>query len=812
MSDSGENSVDQRAGELPETAAAAEAREAVDFFESQLSYRLDGFQRLSCEKLAAGSSVLVAAPTGSGKTTVAEFAVWLARRESDTRVFYTAPIKALSNQKYSELAAVYGDDQVGLLTGDVNVNQSAPILVMTTEVLRNMIYADPERLADLSCVVLDEVHFLGDPHRGAVWEEIILHLPGHVRLVGLSATVSNAEELGDWLHSVRGDTEVIISESRPVPLYQHVLTARSLLPLKRKGKLNSEILRLKSSGRDLGGQDRRGGSRGGWDDHGGQRDRDGRGDRGGRRDRGRGAGGGRGRERGRESGSRQAAGGGRLKISRPEMIHALRGADLLPAIVFIFSRNGCDQAVRQCLWEGISLTTEEERQQIKRLVTAATAELSREEKRALRLHEWQRALERGIASHHAGLLPLCKSLVEQLFQQKLVKVVFATETLALGINMPARSVVIEKLEKFNGETRVPLTSGEYTQLTGRAGRRGIDDEGHAIVLWDASIDINNLAELAGDRSYPVQSSFKPTYNMAVNLLSRRSVSQVVTVLERSFAQFQTDRSVVQAAEFVQSAEKSLQGYEQAIARATTQADKKHWIERAKKLQRKTARLRRRVHHEVGSIARQFNRVCEMLVELGYLREITVDDSGDLVPTVWGAVLQRVYGERALLATECLRRGVWQRLNAEELAVMCGVLSYEPRRVVSGYSQEPPTEDWIDAYDNTLRIWAELDYAEERLRLQRTEMPESILGWVVRDWTRFRPLDELLRDSGLSAGDYIRWMKQTVDMLDQLINAAITAAKHPDLSEGEAASFESFEQLAREAKRRIRYGIIENSGV
>ncbi len=392
-------------------------------FENSLEYPLDEFQRTACKRLSEGNSVLVAAPTGSGKTTIAEFAVRLARYEQDAEVIYTAPIKALSNQKYSEFCRKYGADQVALLTGDVTINAAAPIMVMTTEVLRNMVYAESSRLKNLACVILDEVHYLGDPFRGAVWEEIILHTPLHVTMVGLSATVSNIEELGDWMHTARGKTEVIISEVRPTPLFQHVLTRDAVYPLRINGKLNPELKKLQpfSRGRSRGGPPRKKHHR---------------------------------------------------KIAHSDVVQTLHEGELTPAIVFIFSRMGCDLAVSQCLREGVNLTSAAEKREIRKIAEIATASLSADEQRVLRTNSWIRALERGVAAHHAGMLPQLKNTVEQLFVRRLVKVVFATETLALGINMPAKAVVIEQLKKFNGVDRVYLSSGEYTQLTGRAGRRG----------------------------------------------------------------------------------------------------------------------------------------------------------------------------------------------------------------------------------------------------------------------------------------------------------------------------------------------------
>ncbi len=772
---------------------------ALDAFAARVGYPLDAFQRTACERLEEGRSVLVAAPTGSGKTTVAEFAVYLARRERDARIFYTAPIKALSNQKFHELCEEYGEDEVGLLTGDVNLRGDAPIVVMTTEVLRNMIYAEGDAgragsprdaLDGLAFVVLDEVHYLGDRWRGAVWEEIILHLPPEVRLVSLSATVSNAEEFGDWMHAVRGDTDVILSEHRPVPLYQHVLTSKALLPLfvgrdgetaatGGGGRINPELRQLDGGRR---GDDR---GRGGRSDRGAS-------ERG--RDRGHGYAD-RGRTRGRPPVRRTR------RVSRADIARALDETRLLPAIVFVFSRNGCDQAVRQCLFEGIALTTREEREEIRRVARSATIDMSDEERRVLGVREWIAGLERGIAAHHAGLLPTFKSVVEQLFQRRLVKLVFATETLALGINMPARAVVIERLDKFNGEQRVPLTSGEYTQLTGRAGRRGIDTEGHAVVVWSDGVDLEALAHLAGARSFPVRSSFRPTPNMAVNLLQRMDMEHVRETLELSFAQFQADRAVVDQARELRAEQESLAGYDAAAARSQG-ADRRRWEDRARKLRRRIERGRRQIASRTGTIARTFDRVVELLFVLDYLR----GPSSEPEVAPWGELLRRIYGERDLLVAECLRHDALRGLDAAGLAAMCCVLSYEPRRDDEGEPRLPGGRLFSAALDRVLDLWVELDDLAERYRLPRSEMPHAGLAAAMHAWAAGTPIEQVLERSGIGAGDFVRWSKQTIDMLDQIAQACETAVRG-GLDEdrlGELA------KLAREAKRGVRRGIVEAS--
>ena len=473
-------------------------------FRALYEFGFDDFQVAACGALGAGSGVLVAAPTGSGKTVVGEYAVHLALAQG-RKCFYTTPIKALSNQKYADLVRRYDSHTVGLLTGDNSINGDAPVVVMTTEVLRNMLYTGSQALAGLGYVVLDEVHYLADRSRGAVWEEVIIHLPESVRVVALSATVSNAEEFGEWLDQVRGGTAVIVDEQRPVPLWQHVLAGNRLYDLftdDEHTRVNPELLRVAQ--RDT------------WI----ERKAPGRPVRGGRRPR-------------------------RFPLAyRPDVISRLDAGGLLPAITFIFSRAGCNAAVEQCLHAGLRLTTPEEAEVIQRTAERRTADIPPEDLAVLGYGEWLDGLRRGIAAHHAGMLPAFKEVVEELFAAGLVRAVFATETLALGINMPARTVVIEKLDKWNGETHANLTAGEYTQLTGRAGRRGIDVEGHAVVLWQPGMDPGAVAGLASTRTYPLNSSFRPSYNMAVNLTGWAGRAKASALLESSFAQFQADRGVV----------------------------------------------------------------------------------------------------------------------------------------------------------------------------------------------------------------------------------------------------------------------------
>ena len=469
-------------------------------FSAEQGFELDAFQERALDALDAGNSVVVAAPTGSGKTVVAQYAVAQALAEG-RKAFYTTPLKALSNQKYWELVRRHGSESVGLLTGDNSVNGTAPVVVMTTEVLRNMIYSSSAALDGLRYVVLDEVHYLQNAYRGPVWEEVIIHAPPGVDLVCLSATVSNAEELADWIRTVRGATTAVIEERRPVQLHDlYLLGDRSsdrllLMPTLVDARPNPEVAALDSK------TQRRPGDRG--------------------------------RPRGRLFTPR-----------RVEVVDLLEEHDMLPAIYFIFSRAACDDAVTVCVREGKRLTTAEERRQIRAIAEEHVEALSDEDLRVLDYQAWLGGLEAGYAAHHAGMVPPFKEAVEACFAAGLVKVVFATETLSLGINMPARTVVIEKLTKFSGERHDFLTPGEYTQLTGRAGRRGIDEVGYAVVLWSAFVPFDQVAGLAGARTYALTSSFRPTYNMAANLVRRYPPDVAHHLLNLSFAQFRADSDIV----------------------------------------------------------------------------------------------------------------------------------------------------------------------------------------------------------------------------------------------------------------------------
>ncbi|QYH36234.1 RNA helicase [Salinibacterium sp. M195] len=802
-----------------ERFAAAKKRRGypvLEAFRASQRFDLDEFQILACHVVEDDKSVLVAAPTGAGKTIIAEFAIYRAMQLAGPKVFYTAPMKALSNQKFQELVAEYGAENVGLLTGDTNVNAGARIVVMTTEVLRNMLYAKSDLLRNLSTVVMDEVHFLGDRFRGAVWEEVIIHLPEDVRMVSLSATVSNAEEFGDWLQAVRGDTEVIVSEERPVPLEQHVLVNSKLVDLfdssglAATNRVNPELVQMAR----FGGRSQSVGNR-------------------------------------RKSSRHDSRGGrpARARMDRADVVAMLASKNLVPAIFFIFSRMGCDQAVNQVLRAGVRLTTVQERDEIREIVEARCRTLLDEDLGVLGYWEWLNGLERGVAAHHAGMLPAFKEVVEELFQKKLVKAVFATETLALGINMPARTVVLEKLEKFNGEARVPITPGEYTQLTGRAGRRGIDIEGHSVIQWVDGLDPQAVASLASRRTYPLNSSFKPTYNMAVNLIELFGREHTREILESSFAQFQADRAVVDLARKVRSQKNSLEGYEKSmkchlgdfaeysrIRRELNDLEKKtspknspneradrdrrqrklaslrnqmrkhdchacpereshaRWAERWWRLKRETDQLSRQIQARTGAVAKIFDRVTDVLTELKYIEP---GANGEMTLNEHGRVLRRIYGERDLLVTESLRQGLWKDLDAASLAAIVTTLVYEPRRDEGDLSDRYlPRGPFREAFDKTSTLWAQLDDLERDNRLPGSQPLATGLALAMYRWTNGANLDAVLDLADMAAGDFVRSTKQAIDLLDQLSVVA----------DGDVG------RTARKALDGIRRGIVAYSSV
>jgi ATP-dependent RNA helicase HelY len=853
-------------------------------FSAHYPFPLDEFQLDAARALEEGESVLVAAPTGSGKTVVAEFAVERAL-DMGRKAFYTTPLKALSNQKFGDFVARYGAAKVGLLTGDNTINGEAPIVVMTTEVLRNMLYEQSETLSGLLAVVMDEVHYLQDPYRGAVWEEVLIHLPLSVSVVCLSATISNAEEFGEWIGTLRGPTRVVIEERRPVPLEHDYLIGRELHPMhvERNGQAvpNPYIVSIEQPELRSTAYRRRSS-----------------------------------RTIQYEHRSRPREGHRRVYVPRrEEVVDVLADAGMLPAIYFVFSRAGCDRSVQWMLQSGIRLTTEEERARIREFAELRAAWMDDDDLGTLGFWEFLDGLLAGVAAHHAGMLPAFKETVEELFAAGLVKVVFATETLSLGINMPAKTVVIEDLWKFQGERHELLTPGEYTQLTGRAGRRGIDILGHAVVVYQRQVPFERVAGLAATRTYELTSSFRPSYNMAVNLVRNYTPEQAHHLLNSSFAQFLADRGVVALERELERDRSYLEGYrehlrcdrgdfeeywalreraraireraergseriraeavrdalarlrpgqvifvprarrrglavvvsaregrpvvltqdrqffrlsvrdfddppqvltrvelprsgsvrsaryrrdlaarlvaldvrppkgrrptlsaraERDAARIDEQArrhpchgcpergEHERWAARATQLEAQIAGIDRRIRTRTETLARQLDRVLAVLDDLGYVDGFSIRPKGSM--------LARIYGEGDILVAEAVAAGLLEGLSASEAAAVISSVVYESRERVPAPG-EMPTARAVSCYASLEELWRDIRRAEDRRHVQLCRELDAGFATPVFHWAEGKPLEDVLHETGMAPGDFVRNCKQLLDLLRQIEEVA-----------------------------------------
>lgn len=473
--------------------------ESIEQFSTFYAFSFDPFQLQAMRAFLEGRSVMVAAPTGTGKTVVAEFGVYETFRRG-ARVIYTTPIKALSNQKFRDLRAIYGEN-VGLLTGDVTENPRAPILVMTTEVLRNMLLQTPWELDSVECVIFDEIHYLADPERGTTWEESIILCPEHIQLICLSATVSNAQEIADWISRTHRPIELIVHTERAVPLALWYFYDKKLrLVIDHHGR---QVADYSNVGGEIRGLISRGGLTA---------------------------------ERRREA-----------EEAEPppwEIVQALAAEDMLPAIYFLFNRRDCeDYATRLALMRVNLVRDRATRQRIAQVVESFLASLRPEDRELGQVQTIVQLAHKGIGFHHAGLLPLLKQLVEVLFSEGLMKVVFATETLALGVNMPARTVVIGRMTKWDGRRRRLLTPNEFQQMAGRAGRRGIDDRGNIVVPYSPWITFKEVLAVATGELEPVRSAFTIRYNTVLNLWDPPRGDRVRQLFQESLAQYQAAQRV-----------------------------------------------------------------------------------------------------------------------------------------------------------------------------------------------------------------------------------------------------------------------------
>ena len=837
----------------------------VDSFLSTIEIVPDDFQLTAFNSIEHNRSVLVAAPTGSGKTLIAEFGIFVTRRKN-SRIFYTTPIKALSNQKYRDFCDQYGEGSVGLLTGDRKINPDADIIVMTTEILRNMLYSDQDRLDKVTCVVMDEVHYLSDRNRGSVWEESFILLPESIQVICLSATVSNAEEFGDWLNEVRANVDVVVSEKRPIPLKQLVAVNGKIHDLFLTDKKNAKLI-LNPSIEERATKSK-------------------------------------GLNRSKRFSSMDP-------IQRVEVIEQLFEEGKLPCIYFIFSRKGCDKAASEFLLTSDSLVDKQERSLIQMFVESKISHLSEEDLAALDYDEFIRLLEYGVATHHAGMIPLFKEIVEELFQANLVKLVFATETLSLGINMPAKTVVIESLRKFDGSTHVDLTAGEFTQLTGRAGRRGLDQEGFAVVPISETTSAATVANLASTRTYPLRSSFKPNYNMSINLVSRYGRERGIAYLEKSFAQYQAkamlkktisrlfeiDKAIADlssqyspqdidlAIAFIElnesfervkneqlinrfqgghgtdlkqgaafyfaespaqihvitdvnfqrrlvstisiqdgfrkldwgkfsswpivfssvripkgfnpndrvarkklldqisppslvkqdgnSVGSSIGELQDIIERHPFQSmSNRNQIEKVARriitLERERIKVETKIDKRAGSLAKSFNSICDVLQSCDYL-----DSHNGL--TLKGEILAGIYAESDLLLTESISLNLFQQLTIPELGAVLSSFVFESRLRFDVNQVSVPTKNVRDVLIKIEEIYYGLDKRERDLGFTLLRPIDAGFAIAVYDWLSGEPVSTILEDSDLSPGDFVRWIKQIMDLSNQLISADVDAA-------------------------------------
>ena len=763
----------------------------IDEFQANLPFRLDPFQREAAEKLDASNGVLVCAPTSSGKTVVAEYAVFRALADG-VQAIYTTPLKALSNQKYRDFVRAHGPDKVGLVTGEHTINDTAPVVVMTTEILRNVIYDEPERLDPVRYVVLDEVHYIDDFPRGSVWEEVIVQAPSHIKFIGLSATIGNYGEVADWMAENRGPIGTVFHDVRPTELKLWLSIQNRLHPLFGAG----------------GQIDQRTWARASQDEEAGFRVEQ----------------------------YRRMPGNDMLQV-----IEELERRQMVPAIYFIFSRRGCREALQRCSYHELDLTTPDEKARIEHLAAEKLRSLTDPDEAALyrRLVD-ARMLARGLAVHHAGLMPYHKELVEELFTAGLVKVVFATETLSLGINMPARSVVISSFTKFDGVNFATLTTGELTQLMGRAGRRGIDPVGHGIILKESDVDVGTIYEVAMGEGLVVESKFLPNYNMVLNLLRVYSLEEADRLMARSFGQFQKRLAAGEAATRIENVRNRLSDLRQLwpagdtcsiddvaeyfkiedrrrairveIRRLRREAGSerrgrrgrqpralgmagrqlKHLeveghglLERQRKLkvvrcprfgehlqaygeirelERELKAGQRQVGEQMDEYARKLRRLVRVMAETGFV----ADDK----PTEKGMLASRVYGESTLLLTEAVWNGWLEGLAPEEVCAVAVMLAVEDRqRGDRDRGPRQPRRYPTHAVAQTARLLRSLffrfhdieaDLDEPTLRIPSHDYIDFAYRWASGE-----PLDTIPLPPNVDIGDAIKAMKACYSLLRQL---------------------------------------------
>lgn len=739
-------------------------------------FPLDDFQLEAIGHLDEGSSVVVCAPTGSGKTVIAEYAVELALRRGQ-RCFYTTPLKALSNQKLHDLQQKYGMDAVGLLTGDTSINRDAKVVVMTTEVFRNMLYGTSfgdknKNLYKVAFVILDECHYMNDTERGTVWEESIIYSPPEIQLVALSATVANAADLTEWIDQTHGPTDLVVSSFRPVPLRFYYFGHEKLFPLLNQGRgLNPQLKNIFGGRKKFG----KGGARGRMAD-----------------------------------------------VPDPRTVVAdLHKRDMLPAIYFLFSRRGCEEAMKKA--RGANLINEQERAELK----IAVKELVQGNPN-LESHPHLPYLFEGLSVHHAGMLPSWKHVVEKLFQRGLLKVVFATETLAAGINMPARTTIISAISKRSDDGHRALTASEFLQMSGRAGRRGMDEVGHVVVLHHPFEAVEDAGKVAVAPPDPLTSRFTPSYGMVLNLLQRQSLDEAKDLIERSFGQYTINKELepwflqkmvweqeleklasplcpdqpgdlplyrkrleshrVKEKQYKQT-ERGLSGGKHGVADGGDEAlsalrddMKKHLhdahsmpchncpeqkpcgkqSERIRLLETRLKDLNRRIGRGVGRNWALFEALANILRVQGYL-------DGD-VPTKLGQMAAAIRGTNELFLCEvALSSSVYKGLTPSEFAaVMTALVSDESRLETSARIRVNPQVDM--ALQRVHKVARRIYKMQREFDIDIPVAFSPMLSGLTQLWADGATWDEMREATDWDEGDIVRCIRRTIDLCRQFMRA------------------------------------------
>lgn len=729
-------------------------------------FELDEFQKEACEFIDKGKSVVVCAPTGAGKTVIAEHAIHRAI-ETGHRIFYTTPLKALSNQKYGDFSSKYGLNNVGLLTGDTSINRDAQIVVMTTEVFRNMLYGTnfgsvTENLKDVKYVVLDEVHYMNDEQRGTVWEESIIYCPTNIQIVALSATVANADKLTDWINTVHSRTELVNTDFRPVPLrfyYFDSSQPNNILPLLTpSGQLNSKIRPEKRQFYRHGKPPQR-------------------------------------------------------SVVK-DVVRVLHEKDMLPAIYFTFSRKKCDEQMEKC--SSLVLVTPQEQKQILKIVEDYLIDNP-----YLAKNKHLDYILNGVASHHAGLLPGWKVLVEKLFQQGLIKVVFATETLAAGINMPARTTVISSISKRTDTGHRTLTASEFLQMSGRAGRRGMDEIGYVTVIGTQFQSPEEVAELVLSEANPLESRFSPGYSMVLNILQRFSIDEAKELILKSFGYFSSSSRLTpllhQQEEnqkiidnlsgfvchykltnqdlfdynktreiYVENRRifKTIQKQEQHKNRQlspdavefgrktkellnkmhsyqcdTCKLFKKHSkeIEVLERYQMKQKKLIKDIEKEKDIFWNRFLAHRQVLIDFGYLK--------DDYPTQKGVMTSQIRSENELFVSEIILSHILENLTPAGLAsVVCAITTEDLRADL--YPQIPISQEVRKALNQIKNIKRNIEKHQNENGIETPMYINSYYCALIEMWVNGADWESITDQVEMGEGDIVRIFKRTVDVLRQ----------------------------------------------